>query len=601
MRSKNTSLIANIIKKSAAVLFASALITLPVFTGISAASEEAETDRSVVPVTFSEGDGSYENPYIVRTKEDLMNFANDVNCGNSYKDKFVKQVCDIDMSGVNFTPIGVFGCGSYFEGTYFGGGHVLTNFTSYGIKYVGDIDSANNALFGLLLGDVYSLGIASGEVEGACIGAIASHTASEGATIANCYSNVLMKGARNGGIADNFAGGRVIGCWSTSYDINGDPVPLVSYSADTIALSYCAGEIIGEERKMYETLKENVSNAEELINNKNFYKSLNKSSDRIYEYYAPQTAITYYESKNGATEFIEDNSVTNEMFEGRGSKYSPYKINDAKDLVTFSYLVNTGMDFKDEYVKQTASIDLNGFSFIPIGLYDGGNYFYGTYDGSGYSLDNLTIDTQWAGRNNALFGTFGGILINLHLNGGFIEGNCCASFASHSATYEAMIVNCYSTAYIYGRRSGGIADNFFGYIIGCWYHCPVEALPIVSYNGLYVKFCYNNYKYVLPETYDGESKWVYCIGEDTFETEGFREIINANMPFVAAESGISLSDLTKCYSTDYNGAFVYWFTHPVQMLKAYKYYILAIASISGSALVIFFTLRKQIRSKKNED
>ena len=50
---------------------------------------------------------------------------------------------------------------------------------------------------------------------------------------------------------------------------------------------------------------------------------------------------------------------------------------------------------------------------------------------------------------------------------GKISGECVGSIASHSFGNNAMIINCYNKADIYGVRSGGIADNFTGGKIIC--------------------------------------------------------------------------------------------------------------------------------------
>lgn len=466
---------------------------IPVFCLVSADNDGGNDS------ILKKGDGSLFSPYIIENADDLINFSKDVNEGNTYKGKYVKQIADIDLSGINFVPIGIFGEGNYFEGTYFGGGHVLTNLTISG-KHG---DSENNGLFGLLGGTVYSLGIESGDIGGNCVGSIASHTGGEGAIIVNCYSKAYLHGSRSGGIADNFAGGSIINCWSLCYNDEGY-IPLCSYAASLIESSYSAGEITGSDKEQYGKLTGNYSDSLDYISNSSFYDVLNYANQYAYKHELLKNGIENYTYTDGKTSFIPDNETKEIYLEGKGTKYSPYKINDAFDMVAFSRSVEDGNEYRNKYVKQTKDIDMSGFSFTPIGVFGEGYYFYGTYDGSGYRLCNMTIDSNRGGRNNGLFGTLGGKVMNLGIEDAYIEGNCCGSFASHSSSYDAMIINCYSTAQIIGARSGGIADNFLGYIMGCWYHSEKESLPIVSYNALFVKYCYNNYKDTLPNTFDGE-------------------------------------------------------------------------------------------------
>lgn len=571
------------------VFFCVTALLIPVRTLISI---EANASYGVL----KQGNGSLFSPYIIRTADDLVNFSKDVNEGNTYKGKYVKQIENIDLSGIDFVPIGIFGGGNYFEGTYFGGGHILSNLTVSG-KHG---ESENNGLFGLLEGTVYSLGIESGNIDGNCVGSIASHTSGDGATIVNCYSKAYLHGSRAGGIADNFSGGKIINCWSLSYNDDGY-IPLCSYAASLIESCYSAGEIIGDDAKQYGKLIDNSSHALDFISDSSFYETLNETNKYVYKHELLKNGIENYTYTNEKTSFISNNETKDVYLEGKGTKYSPYKINDAFDMVAFSRSVEDGNEYKNKYVKQTNDIDMNGFSFTPIGVFGEGYYFFGTYDGSGYRLYNMTIDCDRGGRNNGLFGALGGKVMNLGIEDSYIEGNCCGSFASHSASYDAMIINCYSTAQILGARSGGIADNFLGYILGCWYHSDKESLPIVSYDALLVKYCYNNYKDTLPNTFEGEQAANFNLPEEAFSEDTFINSVNSNLAFVAADSGTSLASLTKCGTNIYTNAFENWFIYPSAMRQAYKYFILAYIAIIVSILILFFTLRNQINKRRKDD
>lgn len=149
--------------------------------------------------------GSKNNPYRIETKEDLLAFALSVNEGRNYEGEYLLQTADIDLAGVDWPTIGLFGSEYAFLGTYNGGGHVILNLT----VNVG----GNNALFGQLGGTVMNLGIESGTITGACLGGITSHSSRVSAQIINCYNKATVKGARVGGIADNF-NGTISNCWS---------------------------------------------------------------------------------------------------------------------------------------------------------------------------------------------------------------------------------------------------------------------------------------------------------------------------------------------------------------------------------------------------
>lgn len=150
-------------------------------------------------------DGTESKPYIINSVDALVDFANSVNSGNSYKGQFVLQTCDIDLGGIEWIPIGLFDSENFFLGTYDGNGHVIKNLN---VNIGG-----NNSFFGKLGGTVMNLGIDSGNINGACVGGITSHSSNVNASIINCYNKATVQGARAGGIADNF-NGSIANCWT---------------------------------------------------------------------------------------------------------------------------------------------------------------------------------------------------------------------------------------------------------------------------------------------------------------------------------------------------------------------------------------------------
>lgn len=176
-------------------------------------------------------------------------------------------------------------------------------------------------------------------------------------------------------------------------------------------------------------------------------------------------------------------------------------IDSAEDLIAFSQRVNAGENFSGKRVEQTADIDLNDVPFTPIGLYGKGNYFYGVYDGQGHTIAGLNITSACGTSNNGLFGHLGGTIMNLGLIDGNISGACCGSFASHAASSQAMIINCFSTLTLNCSRTGGIADNFIGSIINCLYYHPTQTYAVVGYHvaSLYHSFAQK----ALPQSFKG--------------------------------------------------------------------------------------------------
>jgi uncharacterized protein with FMN-binding domain len=90
---------------------------------IKNATIAAINSASEKPGIFDSGNGSIASPYAIATVAQLQAFALDVNGGETYLDKYVKLVSDIDISGIDWTPIDL------FAGTFDGDGHVVDGLT----------------------------------------------------------------------------------------------------------------------------------------------------------------------------------------------------------------------------------------------------------------------------------------------------------------------------------------------------------------------------------------------------------------------------------------------------------------------------------------
>ena len=85
------------------------------------------TSRHSIEGEFGGGDGSQNNPYLIRTASDIERLVSRVNNSGtnpSYADKHYRQVCDIDLSSVKLSPIGRTSVLA-FTGSYDGGGYTL--------------------------------------------------------------------------------------------------------------------------------------------------------------------------------------------------------------------------------------------------------------------------------------------------------------------------------------------------------------------------------------------------------------------------------------------------------------------------------------------
>ncbi|MEA1972474.1 MAG: GLUG motif-containing protein, partial [Candidatus Cloacimonadota bacterium] len=147
---------------------------------------------------------------------------------------------------------------------------------------------------------------------------------------------------------------------------------------------------------------------------------------------------------------------------GSGTENDPYLIATLNNLLYLS--TNDDLWVEDIYFSQATDIDAadtqtwnDGAGFIRIGYYP--NYFYGNYDGNGYTISNLYIyrpNTDDIG----LFGsTFGATINNLGMVDGDITGSVNVG-GLVGRTCNSTISNSYSTGCVNGAdRVGGLVGK----------------------------------------------------------------------------------------------------------------------------------------------
>lgn len=117
--------------------------------------------------------------------------------------------------------------------------------------------------------------------------------------------------------------------------------------------------------------------------------------------------------------------------------------------------------------KQVAHIDLVSIpSFVKIG--SDSTPFSGTFDGNGFEIRNLTIDTNIA--DLGLFGNFTGKLLNIQIKNGSVKNGASASTGGLVGYFNGgTITNCHynglvqsdgsNTGGLIGRATAGIATK----------------------------------------------------------------------------------------------------------------------------------------------
>lgn len=219
------------------------------------------------------GNGTQESPFEISTAEQLYNFSEFVNSGNSLKNKYVELTNDIDMSSIkNFKPIGFEVNPFQFKGIFNGNGYAIKNleirrndyslFDENYLKY--DI-----ALFGKLGGKVENLIVEDSVFDGYCTAVFARSSVNDKQLIINCLSrNNKITGYRCGELVDDFAG-KIESCIALNNNTKGKENSNIvgyRYTSPIMAASY-TNTFYEENNKFY--LPNNIIYTDEMINNLN--------------------------------------------------------------------------------------------------------------------------------------------------------------------------------------------------------------------------------------------------------------------------------------------------------------------------------------------
>ena len=210
---------------------------------------------------FGGGSGSSNDPYQIYTGAQLAYLASGVNGGNSYSGKYLKLMNDIDLNGIEWTPIG--NQSRKFAGFFDGGYHEISNMVIHKDEY------PTIGLFGGVEGNIANLAVVGFDISGSF-------------TTQSYYSIGGLVGWSNGNINNCYATGSI-----DAYVTTGDTFSRVGL---------LAGQILGQTKNCFSfgTVKVNGNQTETyiggfvgFINSGSVYNSytfaeINASGNRVY-------------------------------------------------------------------------------------------------------------------------------------------------------------------------------------------------------------------------------------------------------------------------------------------------------------------------------
>ena len=314
--------------------------------------------------------------------------------------------------------------------------------------------------------------------------------------------------------------------------------------ANTVTISWEADETANDGYEIqYSTTKENLENEiyYEGTSDSPFYEISDLNDNQAY-YWRYRPIISSTDSTYGNWSTIYNFTVTEIDSENTN------KINDVYEL---AYLANTSSLWSYSY-EQTSDLDLTDVSLTPIG--NSTTKFTGSYDGGGYAITNLTIDST--ADYQGMFGySYYATLKDIHLESaevsggdlvgglvgrlwagtmsecsisGKVSGNEKVGGLAGAISGSSTVTSCYAVSTVSGSEDVG---GFSGYcyaasrnilvISDCYDKCTITGTTSgAGYIGGFVGYPYN---------YMGSQSFTNCYSASTITGEdstlyGFTQI-----------------------------------------------------------------------------
>ena len=471
---------------------------------------EVQTEQQVIPAGHSSENGickkcgikvdtwdgsidtswynATDNSFIINTAEQLAGLASLSNSGNNFKNKTITLGTNIDLSGLEWTPIS---SESSFEGTFNGMGYVVSNFkiTSKSMQYVG--------LFGRSAGTILCLGVENFTIDteysngSAYVGGLVG---SAGGMIVNCYATGNVSAyAYSYNTANAYVGGliggssaQVVNCYATGNVYAGSGSR--SYSAYSYAggligdggwgkitncfatgnvsvraglLSYCyAGGLVG-------TTYNNPVNSY-VLSTQEFSSTMGTVTPNTY-------GVAVSAEQLCSKEWCSENIFTFEIdiwdFSDGYPVLSPENIASTVIEISTADALKAlqGQTLVCKY-KLTADIDLKGISWTPI------HAILGSFDGNGHTVSNLTIkgsDHSYVGLIGKNYGAVSGLTLeNVQIS---TDNDSTVNIGALIASNYGTVNGCHANVSINAKRNDAYVGGLIGYNYGTVYACSTEG------------------------------------------------------------------------------------------------------------------------------
>ena len=386
------------------------------------------TANGLTLTAYADGTGTESNPYQISTAEQLQAINNNVSAHYILTE-------DIDLKGVDFTPIGNADSGA-FTGSFDGNGHTISNLNVFSGKYAGLFGCNEGVIQNVTLSEIYVYGTRY-------LGGVVAENTALG-VVSDCVvqSGVLES---DGGINSVHAGGI---CGTNSGELSGSFSNGASVTVSNDSADAYAGGILG-----YSTASLEMNAA---VNTGNVSSSGSYSHSGGLVGYGSGT-ITVTDSYN--TGEVSSSSFSYNSYSGGLVGYG-----DGDVTVTDS--CNTGnvsSSSSSYYSSYSGGLVGRGDDVAVTDSYNTGNVSASDDSGGlvGYGRSSVTVNNSYNTGNVSGYdsgGIVGHVDGTVTVSNSYNTGNVSASDDSGGLVGDgsATVSNSYNTGNVSGKYSGGL-------------------------------------------------------------------------------------------------------------------------------------------------
>ena len=368
------------------------------------------TANGLTLTAYADGTGTESNPYQISTAEQLQAINNNVSAHYILTE-------DIDLKGVDFTPIGNADSGA-FTGSFDGNGHTISNLNVFSGKYAGLFGCNEGVIQNVTLSEIYVYGTRY-------LGGVVAENTAVG-VVSDCVvqSGVLES---DGGLNSICAGGI---CGTNSGELSGSFSNGASVTVSNDSASAYAGGILG-----YSTASLEMNAA---VNTGNVSSSS--------EAYSNSGGLVGY----GGDVTVSNSYNTGNVSSSSASSYSGGLVGRASGDVTVTDSYSTG---------NVSSSSASGFSYSGGLVGDG----VGTVTiSNSYNTGNVSSSASGFSYSGGLVGDgVGTVTISNSYNTGNVSGDYYSGGLVGRASGDVTVSNSYNTGNVSSTYSysGGIVGH----------------------------------------------------------------------------------------------------------------------------------------------